>query len=64
VHADGDIESPFEARNVRQVWERLARFKVSEEFGEIGAVFDEATRARRMLAHIFMRGIREEPLIY
>src|SRR5260370_25648876 len=62
-HASGNIESPFEARNVRQIRQGLARFKVSEEIGEVGAVLDEATRVRWMLAQIFMRGIGKKPLV-
>src|SRR5438105_15338973 len=62
-YGGGYSESPFEARNVRQIRQRLARFKISEEVGEIGAVLDEATRVRWMLAQIFMCGIGEKPLI-
>src|SRR5260370_24724557 len=62
-HASGNIESPFEARNVRQIRQGLARFKVSEEIGEVGDVLDEATRVRWMPAQIFMRGIGKTPLV-
>jgi len=43
LHAAGDIESPFEACNVCQIRQGIARFKATEEIGEIGAVLGEAT---------------------
>ena len=33
-HAGGDVESPFEASDVRQIRQCLGGFKVSEEVGE------------------------------
>ena len=62
-HGGGDVEGPFEAGDVRQIWHGLARFKVSEEIGEVGAVFDKATGMRRVLAQIFMHGVGKKALV-
>ena len=62
-HGAGDVEGPFKAGDVRQVRQVLARLEAGEEIGEVGAVLDEATRMRRMLAQVFVRGVGEEALV-
>src|SRR5271165_1733021 len=62
-HGRGNVEAPFEACDVRQIRQILARLKTGEEIREVGAVLDEATRMRRVSAQVFMRGVSKEALV-
>jgi hypothetical protein len=60
AYGGGDVERPLQAGDVGQVGHASARLKAGEEVGEVGAVFDEAARVRRMLAQVLVRGVGEE----